>query len=354
MSYRSSKPIVHVIYSFRMGGAESVVVDLIRMQSLSFPVLLVVINDEFDEELVNEVKLYGEVILIKRKPGFLTSFKSLFSLFVILLKSKSEIVHCHNHNLYPLVALNIFKKKILTIHTTGIRSFYFRFFNRLVCVSTAVFNELTPSLRPNSFVIENGIDARSIVKSQISHNRSGKFKIVQVSRLVHEVKGQDLLIDAVAHLVHNKGLSIYLDFIGDGPSKSFLEKKVRECHLEDFILFLGGKKRSEVHLLLHNYDLLVQPSRIEGFGITIVEGMMAKIPVLVSDVQAPLDIIGSGDFGYYFEISKVSTLQEAIMELYTNKNSPQQQMKLIKAMKRAESKYGIELMISSYFRVYFS
>lgn len=57
-----------------------------------------------------------------------------------------------------------------------------------------------------------------------------------------------------------------------------------------------------------DYHLLVQPSISEGFGLTIAEGMAAGVPVLVSDLPAPLEIIDKGRQGYYFRHNDVDDL----------------------------------------------
>lgn len=52
---------------------------------------------------------------------------------------------------------------------------------------------------------------------------------------------------------------------------------------------------------LCNYDLFVQPSIYEGFGLTVAEAMAARVPVLVSSGQGPEEVIGNGKCGYVFK-----------------------------------------------------
>jgi glycosyltransferase involved in cell wall biosynthesis len=68
---------------------------------------------------------------------------------------------------------------------------------------------------------------------------------------------------------------------------------------------------------------LVQPSIIEGFGLSIVEAMAAKIPVLVSDVEGPMELIGNGRFGYFFKTenkSECANMIELIISLRFSKD----------------------------------
>ena len=52
---------------------------------------------------------------------------------------------------------------------------------------------------------------------------------------------------------------------------------------------------------LADYDLLVQPSLFEGFGLTVAEALAAKVPVLVSDSMGPYEVTGYGECGYVFK-----------------------------------------------------
>ncbi len=83
-------------------------------------------------------------------------------------------------------------------------------------------------------------------------------------------------------------------------SRSFLEKLTADLAVSDQVTFTGAKERPYIQEHLSDFDLLVQPSRYEGFGITVIEAMAAGIPVLVSNVDGPMEIIGEGKYGSYF------------------------------------------------------
>ncbi|MDA8155868.1 MAG: glycosyltransferase [Actinomycetota bacterium] len=51
---------------------------------------------------------------------------------------------------------------------------------------------------------------------------------------------------------------------------------------EEFRSFLGPMNRARIYENLCNYDLLVHPSRYEGFGLTVLEGIAAGLPALAS------------------------------------------------------------------------
>ena len=93
---------------------------------------------------------------------------------------------------------------------------------------------------------------------------------------------------------------------------------MKEYSLDKNVQFLGAKDRSFIYENLCEYDLLIQPSYYEGFGLTIVEGMFASIPVLVSNVEGPREIIIDGVNGFIFKSSNPRDLAEKIKMISEN------------------------------------
>ena len=104
--------------------------------------------------------------------------------------------------------------------------------------------------------------------------------------------------------------NIQLDIIGEGNSEEYLKNLTTKYNLIDQIRFLGLKDRNYIYEHLKDYDLLIQPSLNEGFGLTVAEGMAAKIPVLVSDIDGPMEVIGSGKYGFFFKVGNAEKLAE--------------------------------------------
>ena len=139
--------------------------------------------------------------------------------------------------------------------------------------------------------------------------------MIQVSRLDHEKKGQDLLIDAASQL---KG-TIDVTFIGDGNSMGFLKQSVETQGVDDFVHFLGKQDQSFIAKNLHKYDLFVQASRWEGFGLTVAEAMAAKVPVLVSEGQGPAEVTCGEKYGWLFRNGDSSELAKQIRHIMLNR-----------------------------------
>jgi len=133
--------ITHIIYSFNTGGAETMLVDIINEQVLKIDVNLVIINDSYNKELVQQIDNKIKVYFINRKEGSRNPF-SVIKLNALLYYLNADILHCHNHNIIPLL-LSIFRRKaVLTLHRMGIPTLYLNKFIKLFAISKAVKSDI--------------------------------------------------------------------------------------------------------------------------------------------------------------------------------------------------------------------
>jgi len=179
------------------------------------------------------------------------------------------------------------------------------------------------------------------------------FRVVQVSRLDHEIKGQDILIRALKRVneVLGEG-NVLVDFIGGGASFDYLQNLAIECRVEQFCRFLGIKTRQYVYANLCHYDLLVQPSRYEGFGLTVVEGIAAGLPVLVSDREGPMEIIEGGRLGECFTSEDFADCAAKILEIVEASKRPDYAQMMEKRTAYARSRFDIHLTAENYVNEY--
>jgi len=120
--------------------------------------------------------------------------------------------------------------------------------------------------------------------------------------------------------------------------------------IEDRVNFLGLRYRDYVYNNLCEYDLYLQPSRFEGFGLTVAEAMAAKVPVLVSDIDGPIEIIDNGKYGNYFKVGDVEDCANQILHIYNNYSDVCQ--KIESAYKRVVDNYSITQTAKRYIEEY--
>ena len=305
-------------------------VNIINEQVKTAPVYLVIINNFVNEMLLQKIDSRVEIIRINRNPKSRNPIPIL-KLNWILLRMKPDVIHCHNLKTIRLLLFFFHKKMIVTIHDMMTQHQILTKYRKVFSISHSVKKNLFKKQQLDTEVIYNGIDT-SIIKTKFLNKNLKKFNILQIARLNTQIKGQHLLIEAIRKIVwENQSIEIHVDFIGEGKSFSHLNKLVQDYHLEKYVTFLGVKDRNYIYSHLHEYDLMVHPSLFEGFGLTVAEAMVAKVPVLVSDNDGPMEVIADGQFGYHFKTGNVDDLADKIMKILSNHCDTESHRKMIEA-----------------------
>ncbi|PHC81492.1 glycosyl transferase [Bacillus wiedmannii] len=104
-------------------------------------------------------------------------------------------------------------------------------------------------------------------------------RILTVGRLSIE-KGQDLTISVLARL-KEAGFNVRWYCIGDGKERGMYEKLVKNYDVQGDYIFLGAV--SNPYPFMKQCDLYVQPSRHEGYCITLAEARCFNNPIISTD-----------------------------------------------------------------------
>lgn len=141
-------------------------------------------------------------------------------------------------------------------------------------------------------IIANGVDLAEAPGPALSG--LPERYVLGIGRLV-QTKGFDLLLDAFAraHPPANAGIVL----AGEGPAREALEAQAARLGLEDRVIFTGRLDRAGIVSIAAGAALLAVPSRVEAFGIVVLEGWRAGIPVLATDRGGPAELIRDGTDG---------------------------------------------------------
>lgn len=303
--------ICHIHWGMAIGGIETMLVNIANIQAeMGHEVDIVVINDLYDNALLEKFRDSITVHLLKRKIGSKSPVK-LLKLNLLLRRLKADIYHFHDVNIVKYV-----RKQWIKPYCTTYHSVYQNYISgciadnpRLFTISRGAHDDILEKTGAESTVVYNGIDTQLFKRRNPGPNHS-PLRIVQVGR-AFDLKGQPLLIEAV-QILRLKGLKVNVDFIGGGPKEADYRALVDKLGLNDSISFLGSKAPAYIQEHLADYDLLVQPSLYEGFGLTIAEAMAAKVPVLVSDIAPQMELIDNGECGRSFRSGNPVALAKAI------------------------------------------
>ena len=139
------------------------------------------------------------------------------------------------------------------------------------------------------------------------------FRFIYVGRVSKEKSLDDLI--AAFRIVKQKYPETGLSIVGDGPYFDELEEKAKS----DDIIFTGFIEGETLAQSFASSDLFVFPSTSDTYGSVILEAMASDIPVIVTDIGGPCEVVKKCDAGIIIEAFKPEILAEAMEKLYIDK-----------------------------------
>lgn len=358
------------------GGAETVVDELARHLRDKGENVSIILNQEIlkfyndleDVEIFNIGHAYNYKMLIKSiislkppkinketalslLPGpisneilYLIYFKRINNrLMQFLLEKNIDIIHSHLENADILVSRFNSSKipQITTIHgphltrsestfkkwKAKIRRGALHNMDKIIFVSNWLFNNFNNimPIQDKSVVIRNGIKLSDFQKNLIPTQKlKGKFNLLFPGG-ARSAKGGDILIETV-HKIKNKMPNIHLYIALNVPGDHLLRKMVKNYKLEQNVTFSGFMPVQDYRRLLNSVDILVTPSKEEGFGIVILEAMALGKPIVTTRVGGIPEVIKNRRNGIFVERNS-DEIANAILYLYKNENKREEMKK---------------------------
>ncbi len=290
--------VIHTIRTFKFGGIETLVYDLVKSQDSNSDVSPKVLVN-FDEGEFGE-KFYNLGIPISKiNAKIFNPLKIRTSLKLLRFLKECDVVHMHGFNVNTVLIALLLKKKIVytehgnfgfgrkkTVNDRVSHVLRRLFFNvgvdMIICNSNFTLKYLkgTWKVKGKAKVVHNGsnvsISSNSDNVNSIKNTFDHSFLIGTTSRLA-SVKKVNRLIEAF-HVFNKENANSKLIIVGDGPEKGRLESLAGEC-LNKSIYFVGFK--SNPHDYQSAFDICVFPSQNESFGLVAVESYCSGRPVIV-------------------------------------------------------------------------
>lgn len=180
-------------------------------------------------------------------------------------------------------------------------------FDKVFVVSEEGKNKLInliPSLKDKAEVFFNVISCKLIEdmskkEKSFDDDFDGK-RILTVGRLSNE-KGQDLTIPVLARL-KDEGYKVKWYCIGDGPEKSNYIKNIKDLNIINEYILLGSKLNP--YTFMKDCDLYMQPSKHEGYCITLGEARCFDNPIVTTNFTGANEQINNETTGLVCDISE--------------------------------------------------
>ncbi|MDE9364298.1 glycosyltransferase family 4 protein [Luteipulveratus sp. YIM 133132] len=163
-------------------------------------------------------------------------------------------------------------------------------------------------------VVPNGVDLHGEPPSPTWRPPADRY-VLALGRAVHN-KGFDLLLEAYARIAPHVGADLVIG--GDGPALPALRARAAELGVGHRVHLLGRLARDEVAAAMEHASVLALPSRVESFGIVILEAWRAGVPVVATDRGGPAGIVTPGQDGLLVDPTDTAALAAALRDLLSD------------------------------------
>jgi len=322
--------ILHVVYSFGIGGSESVAREVAMCLQERGHVNMVVAL-EHDGPLSGEFRDRGIAAHSVGRAGK-SMLRAMRDMIGVCKEFRPDVIHTHHmYMLFHTVPAAV-RVRAPIVHTEHefwsldtrkgrlLMPLLGRFCGRITAVNDDTGRFMVDELRLREdklATVFNGIDLRRFNGSSILSRRSlglspGDKVAVVVARL-EQVKNHDMLLHAwqrVCRAVPQARLLV----IGEGSQSDILKLRNAELGLNGKVIFLGPRR--DVHDILPLADVAVLSSRDEGLPMCLLEAMAVGLPVVSTDVGGVGRLVKEGEHGRLVPDDDDEAFARAVVDLF--------------------------------------
>ena len=321
------------------GGTEIQTLNLVRALVTGGHQVVTVCYFEYSPEMVTRFQQAGsEVVCLSKDGTRIGGWKGIIFLYKglrrVLKQYGPEVAHVQYMapGAIPILFLRLLgmRQIVATAHTAAdiypnLRLIHFvqqhcvRVFTciteraeRSFFGTSLLYSEQTVLKKRNHFTIYNALPAGISISRQ-TKSKDKPLTIGVVSRLEY-IKGMDLVVPAFAQIkaCHPE---MQLLVVGDGSLRKQLEEQAHKAGLEETVEFAGRQPQEKLSSFYDRIDILLMPSRSEGFGLTAIEGMARGCVVVAARTGGLPEVVRDGEMGLLHEPEQVKDLAAQINKL---------------------------------------
>ena len=357
--------ILHIIDEMGMGGAQSLLVELVPIQKqMGHDVSILELQSVKDRTLVNKLRMLGiEIITVSSKRSVRNPL-NIFSIIPYLKKFDIVHVHLFPANYWTAIAklISLSTTPIITTeHSTNnkrrnisifkyIDQFIYRQYQEVIACSQKALETFTKRYKgvncvsiPNGVDISKYINAAPYTHSELLGLNEKAFVISMVARFKYP-KRQDILIEAISKLPK------YFHAVLVGGEQSDLNLQKMQQYAEN----LGVQNRvhflyvrTDVPRILKSSDVIVMSSEYEGLSLSSIEGMACGHPFVASNVNGLKEVVSG--VGVLFNFEDSDQLAKILFDIESDRVYYNEISR--RCLKRAEN-YDIRVVANLYEQEY--
>ena len=367
--------VIHVVYSFDVGGLENGIVNLInRMPADRFRHMIVALTQcvpAFSERIQRH-----DVEFISLHKGAGHGLKLYPALFRLFREKKPAIVHTRNLAALEMVVPAWLAGVPVRIHGEHgwdsfdregtsrkyrlVRKLYSPFVSRYVALSRKIESYLHDKVGIAAGRVRricNGVDASRFVPAPVRQEISGSpyndpaLTVFGAVGRLQAVKDHASLIRAFGVFVQGNAEAARrarLMIVGGGPLQGMLQDLIRAEQLDGHVWLAG--ERADVPSMMRGMNVFLLPSLSEGISNTLLEAMATRLPIIATDVGGSAELVVDGQTGRLVPPADVARLAEAIAELFAD---PEKAAGMGEAgCERVQAQFSLDAMVRAYLSLY--
>ncbi|MBI4811863.1 glycosyltransferase family 4 protein [Candidatus Falkowbacteria bacterium] len=391
----NKKTILYLITQSELGGAQCYVLDLATRLNKEFKIIAGFGEQGERGEMARQLKEAGvecrALPHLKRAISPFNDLLALWEIIKLIKKIRPDIIHLNSSKISILGSLAALFASLLNFKLKS------KIENRkskiIYTVHGWVFNEPLPlwqkffykyaekitTLLKDKIICISKLDYETTLREKIApekklviiHHGRKPINFLPKNEALDKLIGglqpatYNLLIGTIANLYKTKGLECLINaanilksiipdskfiilVIGEGEERKNLERLIKQNGLENNFMLAG--KIANAAELLKAFDIYVCSSLKEGLPYTIIEAMLAGLPIVATNVGGNPDLIKDAETGLLVEPQNPEQIAEKIKKLIDN---PDLREKLgISAQNRAQKEFSLKQMVEKIKDVY--
>lgn len=241
-------------------------------------------------------------------------FIAIYKLRKLIKSENPACIITHSHRAAYL--FNKTRTKIPKIAVCHVKGNYNFGTDAIIAITEQMRQDIINSGVPENkvYTVPNMIDIPDdmVVKAP----RETNVPVIGVCARFAKNKGVDIFIEALAELKKRK-IAFKAKIAGDGKEKEHYLKLIHDHGLEDEINLLGWIE--DKHSFYSSLDIFCLPSREEAFGLVILESMIHSLPMVLSKLSGPIEIVSDSESALFVPPEDPGSMADALERIIQDK-----------------------------------
>lgn len=322
--------ILFLIYDKNFGGCSRHVYNLCtNLNCNEFKPILVSISSPIHNKIKDKIKSYSLEMKSKTDLAIVNKIKKIVS------KEKPNIIHLHSTRAGILGTYILKDTKIPIIYTEHlftqnyiplnkyifqIQLFLFKYLSNHISHTIAVSNSVKKFFLEKRIFPKNKISViyNGTCTNKLKHNIFNQNDLINLGSVgsLTNIKNYEYLLKSIK-IIKKYHQNFHLEIVGNGPCEKKLKNISNKSNLNDYVTFTPFT--DNIYEKINKWDIYIQPSISESFGLSIAEAMSMKIPIIATKTGGIPELVNKKS-GILVDLKNPNQLADSIIKLMNDLN----------------------------------